>query len=167
MTRFPNAYPPDWSTLSITVRQMAGWRCVRCRHPFSDRGVPVRCDNLCDELRGRVWRFRPGRAAPAELTAHDWQTPGLNFGVHHLDGDKANGAWWNLLALCNSCHLTVQSRVIVERPYILAHSEWFVPYVCGWYAHYYGHVAISRDEAMADPGRWLALGQPHLHEAPA
>lgn len=170
MTRFPNDYPADWPAISIGVRDAAGWRCVRCHHPFAPDGRPRRCDDLCDSLRGRL--FRPYRNLsgvdepplhPA-ICPHNWQWPGLNYGVHHLDGDKANSAWWNLLAMCNSCHLTIQSRVIVERPYILAHSEWFVPYVCGWYAHYYGKLVVTRDEVLADPARFLAMGQPHLHE---
>jgi 5-methylcytosine-specific restriction endonuclease McrA len=161
VTRVPNQYPTDWPAISLATREAAGWRCVRCRHPFSPAGAPLRCDTLCDERRGRTWRPFDGAQ---EFTAHNWQKPGLNYGVHHLDGDKANGAWWNLLALCNSCHLTVQSRVIVERPYILAHSEWFVPYVCGWYAHYYGQLSVTREEVLADPARFLAMGQPHLHE---
>jgi hypothetical protein len=169
MTRFPNAYPPDWPAISLATRAAAGWRCVRCRHPFTPEGRPLRCDNLCDELRGRLVRpYRPGldeRPRPSALCPHDWERPGLNYGVHHLDGDTRNSAWWNLLAECNSCHLTTQSRVIVERPYILAHSEWFVPYVCGWYAHYYGKLAITREEALADPARFLAMGQPQLYEA--
>lgn len=163
MTRVPNAYPIDWPEISLATREAAGWRCVRCRHPFDRAGHPLRCDHECDQLRGRVWRPRLVGA----LTAHDWYRPGLNYGVHHLDGDTRNCAWWNLPALCNSCHLTVQSRVIVERPYILAHSEWFIPYVCGWYAHYYGKLAITREEAIADPLRFLAMGQPQLYEVHA
>jgi 5-methylcytosine-specific restriction endonuclease McrA len=29
--------------------------------------------------------------------------------VHHLDGDKANCAPWNLVALCQRCHLSIQA----------------------------------------------------------
>lgn len=83
--------------------------------------------------------------------------------VHHLDGDKANGAWWNLLALCQRCHLKVQARVAPERPYLFNHSLWFVPYVCGFYAQYYGNLHITRDEAVADPHRFLRMGQPWLY----
>lgn len=157
MTRFPNDYPPDWPAISLRVRQEAGFRCVRCHHPFDARGFPKPCDDQCDKLRGR----KSGH----DRWPHAWDRQGLNYGVHHLDGDKANCVWWNLPALCNSCHLTIQSRVIVERPYILAHSEWFVPYVAGYYAAYYGKLAITRDEAMADPARFLAMGQPQLYEA--
>lgn len=83
--------------------------------------------------------------------------------VHHLDGHKANNAWWNLLALCQVCHLQVQGKVIPERPFLLPHTAWFVPYVCGFYAHYYGHETITREQADADPHRYLTLGQPWLY----
>lgn len=85
--------------------------------------------------------------------------------VHHLDGDKANNAWWNLLALCQRCHLSIQGRVSPERPYLFDHTPWFVPYVCGFYAKYYGGVDITREQADADPERWLAMGQPWREKA--
>ena len=83
--------------------------------------------------------------------------------VHHLDGDKGNNAWWNVLPLCQRCHLSIQGRVAPERPWLFAHTPWFVPYVCGFYAHYYGGLQITRAEADADPDRWLRLGQPWLY----
>lgn len=139
------SYPPDWSARSRAAKDASGWRCIRCRHPFDPAtGRPLPCDSACDASRGR----------------HRPEVPGLNFGVHHLDGDKANGAWWNTLPLCNSCHLCIQARVIPERPWIVDHSPWFIPYACGFYAHFYGGRAISREQAEADPDRWLALGQP-------
>lgn len=94
---------------------------------------------------------------------HDVKS-GYVLTVHHLDGNKSNDAWWNLLALCQRCHLKIQARVIPERPWMLEHSAWFVPYVCGFYAHYYGKRNITRAEADAAPNRWLAMGQPWLYE---
>jgi hypothetical protein len=83
--------------------------------------------------------------------------------VHHLDGDKSNNVWWNLIALCQRCHLSVQARVIPERAWLWEHSRWFVPYVCGYYAARSG-VTITREEADATPDRWLAMGQPWRYE---
>lgn len=80
-----------------------------------------------------------------------------------MNGDKADGRWFNLLALCQVCHLQVQGKVIPEVPYLWKHSAWFVPYACGFYAHYYGQRDITRAEADAEPDRWLALGQPWLY----
>lgn len=36
--------------------------------------------------------------------------------THHFNGDKSNQSWWNLLALCQRCHLSFQSRVDPEQP---------------------------------------------------
>jgi hypothetical protein len=80
--------------------------------------------------------------------------------VHHLDGDKGNVAWWNLLALCQVCHLIVQAKVVPERPWLFEHSDWFKPFVAGFYASHYAGVSISRGEAERELDRWLALGQP-------
>ena len=59
--------------------------------------------------------------------------------VHHIDMDKANCEWWNLAALCQRCHLSIQSKVIIEQYWMFEHSEWFKPYVAGYYAHQYGY----------------------------
>lgn len=148
--RFRNDYVADWRELSRETKARVGNRCVRCFHPFGDDGRPLYCDHRCDASRGM-------HSTPENRAV------GLNFGIHHLDGDKANNAWWNLLPLCNSCHLTIQARVIPERPWLLAHSDWFRPYVAGFYAHYYGRLEISRTEAEADTARFLAMGQPWLY----
>lgn len=140
-------YPPDWTAIAERVKIEAGNRCVRCGHPRGDRVSGfnaslkelVPCDEQCTHARDGKLRI---------LT------------VHHLDGDKSNCRWWNLLALCQVCHLTVQAKVIPERPYLWEHSRWFVPYVCGFYAFFYGHEEITRAEAESRPDYWLALGQP-------
>src|SRR5262245_38935432 len=35
--------------------------------------------------------------------------------VHHLDGNKANCEDWNLAALCQRCHLTIQGRIKMDQ----------------------------------------------------
>jgi len=77
--------------------------------------------------------------------------------VHHFDGDKANCSWWNLLALCQRCHLRIQGRVIPDQPYFLPHSEWIRPYVAGFYAVKYQSRHLSRAEVMAELDQLLAL----------
>ena len=54
--------------------------------------------------------------------------------VHHLDLSPANCRWWNLVALCQRCHLTIQSKVDMQRMWMFEHSPWFRPYVAGRYA---------------------------------
>jgi hypothetical protein len=63
---------------------------------------------------------------------------GYTLTVHHLDMNPANCAWWNIPALCQRCHLRIQSRVVMERQWMFQHSEWFNPYVAGYYANLRG-----------------------------
>ena len=68
--------------------------------------------------------------------AHDVAS-GHVLTVHHLDGNKANCADWNLAALCQRCHLTIQGRVKMDQGFfenILPVSEWFKPHLAGYLA---------------------------------
>jgi hypothetical protein len=40
---------------------------------------------------------------------HEPET-GYTLTVHHLDGDKANCSTYNLVALCQRCHLSIQAK---------------------------------------------------------
>lgn len=86
--------------------------------------------------------------------------------VHHWDGDKANCRWWNLLALCQRCHLQIQGKVTPDRPWVFEHTSWFRPYVAGYYAWRYvaGYYAwryrgegLERAEVEARLDELLAL----------
>lgn len=78
--------------------------------------------------------------------------------VHHANMNPANCAWWNLLALCQRCHLSIQARVVMDRPWVmLDHSAWFKPYVAGFYAHKYLGESLSREEAESRLPELLAL----------
>ena len=135
-------YPPDWPKISIAVKEVAGWYCVRCGHPNEKPKQLLPCDDRCDSAR------HPG---------------GLNDGrqrmltVHHLDGNKENLAWWNLAALCQVCHLHIQGKVVMNREYMFEHSEWFKPYVAGWYAYKYLGLELNRDEVIAQLDELLNL----------
>lgn len=148
--QFRGDYPPHRDELHDQVRAAAGGQCIRCGHP--DDAPAIRAGD------------RSSRSPCTAACTHPADGKMRILTVHHLDGDKDNNRWWNLLALCQSCHLRVQARVIPERPWLFPHTTWFVPYVCGFYAWYYGHEEISREQAEADPVRWLALGQPWLYE---
>ncbi len=140
-------YPPDWNEIGDRVRAEAGNRCIRCGHPQGDK--------LGSPFEGRYIDKRLMDCT--SFCTHDDDGKLRVLTVHHLDGDKANCRWWNLLALCQVCHLQIQGRVIPERPYLFDHSPWFVPFVCGFYASYYGGIDITRAEAEADTERWLRL----------
>jgi len=74
--------------------------------------------------------------------------PGRILTTHHFDGDKSNDAWWNLMALCQVCHLQVQAKVDPAVPFFFEHSDWAKPYVAGFYAKKYEGRDITREEAM-------------------
>lgn len=76
--------------------------------------------------------------------------------THHFDGNKANDAWWNLMALCQRCHLKVQGKVDPRIPFFLRHSEWIKPYVAGFYAHRYEGKDLTREEVMSRIDELLA-----------
>lgn len=82
--------------------------------------------------------------------------------THHFDGDKSNDAWWNLLALCQVCHLQIQARVDPEIPWFLDHSDWMKPYVAGFYAWKYENRMITREEAESRMLELLAYENPAL-----
>lgn len=88
---------------------------------------------------------------------HDPQS-GYTLTVHHLDIDPANCRWWNLAALCQRCHLTIQAKVVMERTWFLPHSEWFKPYVAGYYAFHYG-LPDDRESVMRQVDELIAIGQ--------
>lgn len=72
---------------------------------------------------------------------------GHTLTIHHLDINPSNSAWWNLLPLCQRCHLSIQGRVILDRPWVTAeHSDWFKPYAAGWYAYRYLGEDLTREE---------------------
>ncbi len=157
--RFKGEYAPDGKALRLRVRAEAGHRCIRCQHPFESgkhgKGEWSPCDDICTHSGPIRWRSH---------TLNDWTqcdrpvSALLELGleveaqwriltVHHLDGDKANDAWWNTLALCQRCHLQVQTRIDPRVPYFLEHSPWFKPYAAGFYTSKYEGRIITREEA--------------------
>lgn len=79
--------------------------------------------------------------------------------VHHLDGDKSNCAWWNLAALDQRCHLSIQARVVMARVWYLPHSEWFRPYVAGYVAATMLSLTLDRDTATRYADLLIGLHQ--------
>jgi len=83
---------------------------------------------------------------------------GYSLTVHHLDISPANCEWWNLAPLCQRCHLQIQAKVVMERTWMLPHSEWFKPYVAGYYAKQHGQ-STEREYVLAHIDELIALGQ--------
>ena len=178
-----DGYPPEWhETIKYLVREQAGHRCARCQHPYlvqrkgsvttspgherrllsTGKWAQVsRCDDQCRH-GGPVlyWTPRDGWGeyhGPDETIAAEVYAIWRVLTVHHLNGDKADCRWWNLAALCQRCHLTIQGRVQMHRVWPWEHSEWFKPFAAGWYAHAYLGEDLSRDEVMGRLDELLAL----------
>lgn len=107
-----------------------------------------------DEIGDRV-RAEAGHRCIRCGRGHD-PAAGYALTVHHFDGNKANNEWWNLMALCQRCHLRVQGRVNPQITYFLEHSAWAKPYVAGFYAKKYEGRMITREEAAARLDELLA-----------
>jgi hypothetical protein len=180
-----DGYPREWhETIKHQVREDAGHRCVRCGHPYRQgehgNGEWSPCDAQCQHgvpLRVRQfkrdpWRIletqsgtTPGdsllvrsagqRVAGGELVEAQWRI----LTTHHLGGPEKKGdcRWHQLVAVCQRCHLTIQSKVNMEQAWPLEHSDWFKVYAAGHYAAKYEGREITRDEAEADLDRLLAL----------
>lgn len=81
----------------------------------------------------------------AAHSRHGWRI----LTVHHIDGDKGNCRWWNIAALCQRCHLSIQGRVNPNRPWVMCeHTEWFKPYAAGLYAFKYLGEDLTREQVM-------------------
>lgn len=152
-----DGYPLAWhETIKHDVREQAGHRCIRCRHPYQCGQHKMElvngkheswspCDELCQH---------PG---PLRMNAGRVEAKARILTVHHLDEIKLNCRWWNLAALCQRCHLTIQGRVKISRPYFLEHSEWFKPYVAGFYASTILGEELTREQVTARLDELLAL----------
>ena len=78
---------------------------------------------------------------------------GYMLTTHHLDMNKANVAWWNLAALCQRCHLSIQARVDFHQFYMLSHSLWLRPYLDGWDQFRETGILVSWREKWGNYGR--------------
>lgn len=151
------------------VRAIAGHRCVRCHHPFvvgSTPGEWSMCDAACTHTGPRRMGTPVGWQLVEEQFTNAEVWDAYNFAieaqwrvltVHHLNGVKHDCRWWNLVALCQRCHLTIQGKVHMQRPYRREHSEWFKPYVAAFYAFDKLGEELTRDETTARLDELLAL----------
>jgi len=167
MRRFTNDYNPDGKEARQKTREAAGNRCLRCHHPYEagkyGKGEWSPCDEQC--THGLPYRVNGRHACSPDvalgiqrliktgvLVEAQWRI----LTVHHLDGDKANDAWWNTLALCQRCHLEIQGKVDPEQPYFFEHSKWIRPFIGGYYARKYEGKNLTREEVMARLDELLA-----------
>jgi hypothetical protein len=150
-----DGYPREWhETVKDLVRELAGHRCIRCGHPYQKgqhgSGEWSPCDDGCTHGGPREAR---GVAMHEGLQQARWRI----LTVHHLNGNKSDCRWWNLVALCQRCHLKIQGRVVMARVWPWEHSEWFRPYAAGYYASAYLGEDLTYEETMARIDELLAL----------
>lgn len=166
MNRFTNDYNPDGQQKRREARERAGHRCLRCGHPYNTgkhgKGEWTPCDNGCTHAGEIAVTFGDGSKSifTTSLTVKFMLSPSYRGGpvahveahwriltVHHFDGDKQNDVWWNLLSLCQRCHLEIQAKVDPHQPFMFEHSNWLKPYVAGFYAWKYEGKMVTREEA--------------------
>jgi len=87
---------------------------------------------------------------------------GYTLTVHHLDMDPQNCAWWNLVALCQACHLRIQGRLIMERYWMFDHSPWIQPYIACYYANMH-NLPTDKQYVMDHLAQLLEYGKPKLN----
>lgn len=58
---------------------------------------------------------------------HDFESSHV-LTVHHFDLDKSNNLWFNLLPLCQRCHLSVQAKMSTANTDYLNCPEWYIKY---------------------------------------
>jgi hypothetical protein len=158
------------------IRALAGHRCVRCGHPYRKgahgKGEWSPCDEHCMHNGPVRCVSGPGGWQPEHVIAAGdlgedagWHVRHGNgivaqwriLTVHHLTMDKTDLRWWNLVSLCQRCHLQIQGKVQMGRVYPWPHSEWFKPYAAGWYAWAYRGEELTREETLARLDELLAL----------
>lgn len=160
-----DGYPFAWKVgsprIPDLVRRQAGNRCIRCGHPYATgggewspcdedctHGAPIRVEPIgggwavyeTDEDAGPLLALRPTTVRREA----QWRI----LTVHHLTGDKADCRWWNLVALCQRCHLQIQGKVNMAQVWPHEHSEWFRPYAAGFYAATYLGEDLDRKQTM-------------------
>lgn len=166
---FTGDYAENGKELRAQVRAESGHRCIRCGHPYppmkrADRGEWSPCDEQCTHKGPFRWRYdendewdlshievdspfspEAGEACQHATVQARWRI----LTVHHFTGEKDNDQWWNNMALCQVCHLSVQTRVNPEIPFMFEHSEWAKPFVAGFYAWKYLKEKLTREEVMS------------------
>lgn len=88
--------------------------------------------------------------------------------VHHLIPAKQIPwltVWWNLPAMCQSCHLKVENKIKMFQPWMFEHSEWFKPYVAGFYA-WCNELPYDRESVAKRQREYLFYGMPQNREIP-
>lgn len=149
----------DSPAIKDAIREEAQNRCERCLHPYAKgAGEWSRCDERCRHGHAETRKMERLIDHPALPEGDIWIEARYRIlTVHHLDEDKANCRWWNLVALCQRCHLRMQHGVVMDTPWHYEHSEWFKPYAAAFYAFKYLGEDLSREAVMIRQDELLKL----------
>ena len=150
-----DGYPFVWhEEIKHAIRAAGGNRCARCHHPYMSgahgNGQWSPCDEQCEHGGPTRLTMETTRSGVVEA---EWRI----LTVHHVNGDKADCRWWNLVPLCQRCHLNIQRRVDPDVPWPWPHTDWFAPYAAGFYAAKYLGEDLTRPEVEARLDELLAL----------
>ncbi len=119
-------------------------------------GGPVRVR----DISGQWQHYGPGDdAGPLLVMSVERQAAWRILTVHHLNERKHDLRWWNLAALCQRCHLTIQRRVTMEVSYPWEHTPWFRPHAAAWYALRYLGEHLTHTETIARLDELLEVGR--------
>ncbi len=192
---YGDGYPMAWHGLADQdrfaiknlVREEAGDRCERCKHPYRKGQHPMELADVTEDGKAIYVSWSPcdercEHGMPARCIQHPFESLGANtttgglirdaqaqgversiearariLTVHHLNGNKADCRWYNLSALCQRCHLHIQGKVVMEQVYPHEHSEWFKPHAAAYYAQTYLGEYLTRAQTMARLDELLAL----------
>jgi hypothetical protein len=86
---------------------------------------------------------------------------GSAIGVHHFDGNRENNERWNLMVLCQRCHLSVQARVDPQVTLMFDPSPWAMPYIAGFYEANRGTPG-----PLYDLQRWIEEYEKNINDWP-
>lgn len=159
-----DGYPLNWHRVvgqAGGVKDMCrfSWdmRCERCGHPYAKgAGEWSACDDECftndrhrfdaDTTRTR-WEYDGESGDGIEIVEAHWRILTVHHLLHGHDA-KRDLRWWNLTALCQRCHLTIQGRVLMDRVWPWEHTDWFKVHAAGFYAAAYEGRDITFEEAV-------------------
>jgi 5-methylcytosine-specific restriction endonuclease McrA len=92
-------YPDNWKEIREKILIRACNRCELCNAP---NGVKV----VRDRERPVKW-ISPGGNVEASYDSQFYYMVKIVLTIAHLDQDTKNNEPWNLLALCQRCHLKI------------------------------------------------------------
>jgi len=97
--------------------------------------IPVRGEYPSNwkEIAERIKRKNNYRCERCGVKDSHNPKDGNLLSIHHMDGNKSNNEDWNLICLCQRCHLHMQ-HINIYQGWLFSDSfpEWFKPHLERW-----------------------------------